>query len=87
MIISPAAMYVVQAVMAPAENSGMSRNGTGSQPRFLKITAPMRAACVCSAALTGAPGLGEVRVWSGEGKRRGAVAARLLGVRATQHSP
>jgi hypothetical protein len=55
--------------------SGTSRKGTGSQPRLRKMMAPMRAAVVCSAALTvlGAA-FEEVRIWSvrKEGGRQGS---------------
>jgi hypothetical protein len=52
-------------VMPCEKMSGTRRNGTGSHPRLRKMTAPMRAAVVCSAALMLAgAAFEEVRIWS-----------------------
>jgi hypothetical protein len=62
-------------VMPCEKISGTIRNGTGSQPRLRKMTAPMRAALDCSAALILAgAAFGEVRIWSvrREGGRKGS---------------
>lgn len=52
MTITTAPMMRLRVVSSCIATMGTTRKGTGSQPRFLKSTAPMRAAGVCSAALT-----------------------------------